>query len=626
MAGGAGAYHRRKKRNENDYQQLSHPPHSSQPSSSSAAPASTASVKDLKGKLYVTDEAQDVEEEISMKLIFKIMVAVRVSGALWTGISDCDEVYNYWEPLHLLMTNEGFQTWEYSPVYALRSYFYIYLHLFPAKIIQALLPFFSKVGVFFGMRLVLAFFAAAVEFYLYKTLNRRVGTAIARNYVICSMISPGLYHASVAFLPSTFSMQMNALAVATWFDHRWYLSVLFTAISALVGWPFAAVLGLPIVLEMLLVRREVLRFTWYALLAGVKVLLLLVMTDSYYYGKFVLAPLNIVLYNVFSSHGPDLYGVEPWTYYVKNLLLNWNLLVLLAPLALPLSALVYVRVFPRREFSLRYWRRFLPVVFITASACLWLLIFFKQPHKEERFLFPIYPLIAILSAIALDALTRCGSYFGHKFSKKMAYFAGGVMAVSIVLFLMRAGALYRGYSASIEAYGHLNYVFNKPHEKESIDFSKMDQADPVRVCVGKEWYRFPSSFFIPDYIADKNKKRKVELHFVQSAFKGILPKPYERGTVPEITRAIPSEMNDQNLEEPSRYVPIESCNYLIDLEIPDITEMEPNFAKMDKQFQSIYEKSFILPHRSHWLFRAFYVPYFSEVKNEYGTYHVLERL
>lgn len=33
-----------------------------------------------------------------------------------------------------------------------------------------------------------------------------------------------------------------------------------------------------------------------------------VVIDSYYYGKLVVAPLNIVLYNVFTPHGPDLYG------------------------------------------------------------------------------------------------------------------------------------------------------------------------------------------------------------------------------------------------------------------------------------------------------------------------------
>ena len=30
--------------------------------------------------------------------------------------------------------------------------------------------------------------------------------------------------------------------------------------------------------------------------------------DSLYYGKFTLAPLNIVLYNVFSEHGSEIYG------------------------------------------------------------------------------------------------------------------------------------------------------------------------------------------------------------------------------------------------------------------------------------------------------------------------------
>lgn len=28
-------------------------------------------------------------------------------------IHDCDEVFNYWEPLHFLLYKSGFQTWEY---------------------------------------------------------------------------------------------------------------------------------------------------------------------------------------------------------------------------------------------------------------------------------------------------------------------------------------------------------------------------------------------------------------------------------------------------------------------------------------------------------------------------------
>ena len=33
-----------------------------------------------------------------------------------------------------------------------------------------------------------------------------------------------------------------------------------------------------------------------------------VLIDTFYFGKLVIAPLNIMLYNVLSDHGPDLYG------------------------------------------------------------------------------------------------------------------------------------------------------------------------------------------------------------------------------------------------------------------------------------------------------------------------------
>ncbi len=64
---------------------------------------------------------------------FKILVSLRMSAGIWSPISDCDEVYNYWEPLHMILYGSGFQTWEYSPVYAIRSYAYIWLHALPAR-------------------------------------------------------------------------------------------------------------------------------------------------------------------------------------------------------------------------------------------------------------------------------------------------------------------------------------------------------------------------------------------------------------------------------------------------------------------------------------------------------------
>ena len=41
--------------------------------------------------------------------------------------------------MHFLMFGSGFQTWEYSPKYAIRSYAYLLLHTLPGK---------AQIGVF----------------------------------------------------------------------------------------------------------------------------------------------------------------------------------------------------------------------------------------------------------------------------------------------------------------------------------------------------------------------------------------------------------------------------------------------------------------------------------------------
>lgn len=68
----------------------------------------------------------------------------------------------------------------------------------------------------------------------------------------------------------------------------------------------------------------------------------------------------------------------------------------------------------------------------------------------------------------------------------------------------------------------------------------------LNVCVGKEWYRFPNSFYLPT--------PKWHLHFVRSEFRGQLPQPYSPHN--NATWVVPDHMNDMNLEEPSRYVSV----------------------------------------------------------------------
>lgn len=107
-------------------------------------------------------------------------------------------------------------------------------------------------------------------------------------------------------------------------DYRISRSILFTS-------------SIPIAIEMLFRRGEWFRFTKWAALSGVVILAPMVWFDSVYFGKLVVAPLNIVTYNVFTSHGPDLYGTEPFGFYFLNGFLNFNFVfvgALLAPLGL----------------------------------------------------------------------------------------------------------------------------------------------------------------------------------------------------------------------------------------------------------------------------------------------------
>lgn len=100
---------------------------------------------------------------------------------------------------------------------------------------------------------------------------------------------------------------------------------------------FVLLSRLPIAIEMLMHRRKWGKFIKWVIISAVVIGIPMVWVDSLYFGKFVAAPLNIILYNVFTSHGPNLYGTESFTYYIINGFLNFNFVfigALFAPLGL----------------------------------------------------------------------------------------------------------------------------------------------------------------------------------------------------------------------------------------------------------------------------------------------------
>ena len=86
-------------------------------------------------------------------------------------------------------------------------------------------------------------------------------------------------------------------------------------------------------------------------------------------------------------------------------------------------------------------------------------------------------------------------------------------------------------------------------DEDPIDLSPIKEFG-LRVCIGKEWYRFPGHYLVAD---------GVRVDWIKSEFDGQLPahfRPTKGGLRSRIagTSAIPLGLNDLNREEPMHYV------------------------------------------------------------------------
>lgn len=521
--------------------------------------------------------------------MFTTFVLVRSVSVYFNLIWDCDETYNYWEPLHFLLHGSGLQTWEYSPIYGLRSYLYIILHalpLWPLRFITS-----SKIIEFYALRFVFALVISYFESLLYSCL-KPLSKEIAYYYAILSLTNVGMFLSSTSFLPSTFTMYFIIFAYANWLFGSLKSPIFAIGVAVLLGWPFVFLLGLPMVVDYLFFKRlGIFKFTAYVVGFGVAISVPILLVDSYLYGRVVFAPLNIFLYNVFSPKGgPDLYGREPFSYYVKNCLLNFNLLY---PISISSVALI---VYDYVKTNNRYFFRNFLLVWLALFG--WLAVFMTRPHKEERFLYPVYPLFLILASVGL-------MLFGKHMPRLKKLTVYLTLSLHLVFSLMRLLALLKNYSASIDVYVRLNEPFVKHNSMQ------LEHKEEMNVCVGKEWYRYPSSFFLPEKISHGTKSQTWTLRFVKADFGGQLPGYFRSDlSLPQSTRYVDKLFNDENKMVKKRFYPLQKCDYFIDTQ-PSDTDFT-NIGGVRWKSMGRYRFLNASVQLKHSLLKAFYVPHYYE--------------
>lgn len=144
--------------------------------------------------------------------------------------------------------------------------------------------------------------------------------------------------------------------------------------------------------------------------------------------------------------------------------------------------------------------------------------------QEERFLFPVYPMICLTGAISVDVLQKlyffirtkfCPLHIGCHYSQYTAHIMIVVFIVYGLFGFSRTLALYKGMvskgneNIKIHKIWSINNIilcfitgYYAPMEI-MIETNKLGSEGGIlsdgniNFCVGKEWHRFPNSFFFP---------------------------------------------------------------------------------------------------------------------------------
>jgi alpha-1,2-mannosyltransferase len=444
----------------------------------------------------------------------------------------------------------------------------------------------SKMAVWFAVRAMLAVCCAVCEGVLYgavydtcrRALNKRATTSWSAGvgvstlpgvFAFTMLTSAGMFGASTSLLPNSLSMYLYMLSFACWIRGRYGFAIALGASSALLGVPFSAILlvfmGFDVIISFGFVRALPWAFGATLACSGAQIVI-----DWVYYHKWLFAVFNIVFYNALSSETDStLYGVEPWTFYAKNLFLNLNVVALVAPIAV-------IAMLLRRS-----WK----TLAIVASPFVWVCLMMYLPHKEQRFMYPIYPLLLLSGSVAISALHETISI---RFKRIANSFLWLVLIVVLLLSVSRIAAQTIHRSAPLRVW----------EASQGIESGT--------ICMGDEWYRFPSSFWL--------RNDHVRMRFVSAGFHGLLPKQFEPW--PHSTYAIPSGMNGKNEEViDSRIVSVSECDYMV---VEDTQKVVDAGASVVASYPLIDDA------RSSSLFRAFYVPIFSPKRNRFHNYGIVK--
>mmetsp|Transcript_33118 Transcript_33118/g.104746 ORF Transcript_33118/g.104746 Transcript_33118/m.104746 type:complete len:278 (+) Transcript_33118:1150-1983(+) len=266
--------------------------------------------------------------------------------------------------------------------------------------------------------------------------------------------------------------------------------------------------------------------------------------------------------------------------------------------------------------------KMLKSLLVFSSAHLWIFFFSCLAHKEERFIFAVYPLIALSAGLALSDISLLFSHFFSSASNASSnqllfrsFRLDKLLHISIIFLFLpvscsRLLLTVKGFTAPFRVWDQV----------ASVEVPPSLTSRPLKLCVGKEWYRFPSHFFV--------EGNWTSVRFIRSKFDGQLPGLFSEssgswwGRV-EAARREDETFNSRNVQDTSRLERSEDCALLVDMVAAH--QQEEHYEEK-KGWEIVYEEPFLDVASSRFPFKTFYLPWMFARKNTFGRYILLKNV
>jgi alpha-1,2-mannosyltransferase len=157
--------------------------------------------------------------------------------------------------------------------------------------------------------------------------------------------------------------------------------------------------------------------------------------------------------------------------------------------------------------------------------------------------------------------------------------------------LSRTVALSKYYTAPFHVYTQLSVLIQQ-HQNQA---SRRSQPTTNVVCTCGEWYRFPSTFFLA---SDSSRP----LRFLPGSFTGQLPQPFAPTGSRPSSLAHLQPFRDDNGMNPERFVALDECDWIVELEGGDCNVTLPDSSTV------VYRHPFLDAAQTTLLHRVMYLP------------------